>query len=158
MPIIEKSVEVDVPVDVAYDQWTQFEEFPQFMDGVKEVRQLDDSRLQWTAEIGGQEASWEARIVDQVPHERIAWQATEGKDTSGLVTFEPLADDRSRVTVRFDWEAEGLVESIGGLLGADDRRVDGDLDRFKELVESRGTPSGAWHGEIHEGDVSSRGV
>ncbi len=154
MPTIEKSVEVDVPVDVAYDQWTQFEEFPQFMDGVKGVRQLDDSRLRWTAEIGGQEASWEALITEQVPHRRIAWQAVDGKENAGLVTFDPVDDRSCRVTVQLGWESEGLLESVAGFLGADDRRVEDDLGRFKELVESRGAASGAWHGEIHEGEVS----
>lgn len=157
MPTVEKSVDVDVPVSVAYDQWTQFEEFPRFMEGVKDVRQLDDSHLRWVAEVAGKEASWEAQIVEQTPHERIAWRSEEGKDNAGAVTFEPIGADSCRVQVRLEWESEGLLESLGGFLGADDRRVEGDLERFKELVETRGRTASGWHGEVHGGDVTRSG-
>ena len=156
MARIEESIEVGVPVDTAYNQWTQFEEFPQFMEGVKHVRQLDDTRLRWVAEIAGQEASWEARITEQTPYDRIAWTSTQGKDNGGVVSFASLDPDRCRVTVRLAWESEGLMETLGGYLGADDRRVEGDLERFRELVEMRGATTSGWHGEIHEPD-SARG-
>ncbi len=155
MPTVEKSIAVDVPVTVAYDQWTQFEEFPRFMEGVKDVRQLDDSHLRWVAEVGGQEESWEAEIVEQTPHERIAWRSVAGKENGGAVTFERLGDTRCRVGVHLAWEAEGLVESLAGFLGADGRKVEADLERFKELVETRGrSAAGGWHGEIRQGDVT----
>lgn len=152
MPTISKTIDVDVPVEVAYDQWTRFEDFPHFMDGVKEVTQLDDTTVRWTAEIGGHEETWEAKITDQTPHERIAWTSVGETGTAGLVSFEPIDARRSRVEVRFDWDAEGLLETLGGMLGADDRRVEGDLERFKELVERRGAIDG-WHGKIEAGRV-----
>ena len=155
MPTIEKSVDVDVPVDIAYDQWTQFEEFPEFMDGVTSVRQLDDTRLQWDAEIGGKSVSWEAKITEQIPHQRVAWTSVEGKDNAGVVTFHRISDDSCRVMVQLDWTTEGMMESVGSLLGADDRKVEGDLDRFKALVEKRGSATGAWHGEIDAPETSS---
>ena len=153
MPTISQTIDVDVPVEVAYDQWTRFEEFPRFMDGVKDVKQLDDTRLRWTAEVGGQTETWDAKITDQEPHERIAWRTDGDKGTAGLVTFESAGDASSRVSVRFDWDSEGLVETIGGMLGADDRRVSGDLERFKELVEARRSADG-WHGTIEAGRVT----
>lgn len=156
MPTIEKSIDIDVPVVVAYDQWTQFEEFPQFMEGVKDVRQLDDSRLRWEAEVGGKEASWEAQITEQKPYQRIAWKSVEGKDNAGVVTFHRLDEDSCRVHVQLEWESDGLMEGLAGFLGADDRRVEGDLERFKELVESRGATAGGWHGEIHQDAPSHR--
>lgn len=152
MPSIERSIDIDVPVEVVYHKWTQFEEFPRFMAGVQYVRQLDDDRLQWVAEIAGQEASWEARITEQRPHERIAWTSTDGKPNGGVVTFHRLSDTSSRVMVQIEWEAEGLMETVGGYLGADDRRVAGDLDRFKELIEREGDSAG-WDGEIEAGEV-----
>jgi uncharacterized membrane protein len=148
MPSIEQSVEVNVPVSTAYDQWTQFEEFPQFMDGVKEVRQLDDSHLHWVAEIGGHTEEWDAEITEQKPDERIAWKATNGKQNAGVVTFHRLDDGRSKIMLQLDWEAEGMVEKLGSAVGEDDRKVKSDLERFKELIESRGTASGAWRGQV----------
>jgi uncharacterized membrane protein len=148
MPSIEQSVEVNVPVSTAYDQWTQFEEFPQFMDGVKEVRQLDDTHLHWVAEIGGHTEEWDAEITEQKPDERIAWKATNGKQNAGVVTFHRLDDGRSKIMLQLDWEAEGMVEKLGSAVGEDDRKVKSDLERFKELVESRGTASGAWRGPV----------
>jgi uncharacterized membrane protein len=150
MNTIEKSVEVEVPVRVAYNQWTQFEEFPKFMEGVRSVRQLNDKRLLWRAEIGGKEQEWEAEITEQVPDERIAWRARSGKPNAGVVTFHRIADGRTRIMLQLDYEPEGAVENIGDVLGVVSRRVEGDLQRFKEFIESRGRETGAWRGEIRQ--------
>jgi len=152
VPTIEKSIEVDVPVSTAYNQWTQFEEFPKFMESVESVTQLDDSHLRWVAEIGGKRHEWEAEISEQRPDERVAWRSTEGKDNGGVVTFHRLDDNHTRIMVQMSYEAEGLVESLGSALGGDDRRVQGDLERFKQLIESRGQETGAWRGEIDRGE------
>ena len=149
MATITKSVDVDVPVTTAYNQWTQFEEFPQFMEGVEEIRQLDDRNLHWVVEFGGTRHEWDAEITEQNPDERVAWRNTDGKDNAGVVTFHKLDDDRSRVTVQLDWVPEGIKEKIGDKLGAPDRRVEGDLERFKTFIEERRAPTGAWSGEIH---------
>lgn len=143
-----KHVDAAVPVSVAYNQWTQFEEFPRFMEGVKEVRQLDDRRLHWRAEIGGKETEWDAEITEQRPDERIAWRSTTGTKSSGVVTFHHLAENRSRVTLQMDYEPEGAVENVGSALGMVERRVQGDLERFKEFVETRGRETGAWRGTV----------
>ena len=148
MTTIEKSIEVDVPVRVAYNQWTQFEEFPKFMEGVREVRQMDDKTLRWSVEIGGKEEQWIAEITEQVPDERIAWRARAGKRNGGVVTFHRIADSRTRIMLQLDYEPEGAVETIGDAVGMVSRRVAGDLERFKEFVESRGRETGAWRGEI----------
>ena len=148
MATIMKSVDVEVPVQTAYNQWTQFEEFPRFMDGVEEVRQLDDRNLHWVAELGGTRHEWDAEITEQNPDERVAWRNTSGKDNAGVVTFHKLDDRRSRVTVQLDWVPEGIKEKVGDKLGAPDRRVQADLERFKALIESQGTESGAWRGEV----------
>ena len=156
MSQIIDTIEVDVPVRVAYDQWTQFESFPQFMEGVDRVVQVDDTTLEWTATIAGKVKNWRAEITEQRPDERVAWTATEGKGNAGAVTFHRLSDDRTKVMVQMDYEPEGMVESLGSAVGADERRVKGDLERFKELVESRGTESGAWRGEVQQGQVVDR--
>jgi uncharacterized membrane protein len=148
MPKIEESVEVEVPVSTAYDQWTQFEEFPSFMDGVEKVKQLDDTHLHWVASIGGHQEEWDAEITEQIPDERIAWKATSGKGNAGVVTFHRLDDQRSKIMLQLDWESEGMVEALGAMVGQDDRKVKGDLERFKELVEKRGTASGAWRDKV----------
>ena len=145
---IERSVEVDVPVRTAYNQWTQFEEFPEFMEAVESVQQIDDTHLLWTAEINGQREEWKAEITDQIPDQRIAWRAVDGKPNSGVVTFHPLDESRTRVMVQMDWAPESLREKLGSMLGADDRRVKGDLQRFKEFIESRGSETGGWRGEV----------
>jgi uncharacterized membrane protein len=152
MSKVETSIEVAVPVDTAYNQWTQFEEFPQFMEGVEQVQQLDDTHLRWVAEIGGKRQEWEAEITEQLPDERVAWKSTDGKTNAGVVTFHRLDDNRSKVMVQIDWEPEGMVEQLGATVGADERRVQSDLERFKDLVESRGAESGAWRGEVEQGD------
>jgi uncharacterized membrane protein len=150
MPSVEESVEVNVPVSTAYNQWTQFEEFPKFMEGIKDVRQLDDTHLHWVAEIGGHTEEWDAEITEQKPDERIAWKATGGKQNAGVVTFHRLSDQTSKIMLQLDWESEGMVEKIGAALGQDDRKVEGDLERFKDLIERRGTESGAWRGEVDQ--------
>ncbi len=148
MSRIEESVEVEVPVSTAYNQWTQFEEFPRFMKGVKEVRQLDDTRLHWVAEFGGSRHEWDAKITEQLPDERVAWRNTDGKQNAGVVTFHKLDPNRSRIMVQMDYVPEGIKEKLGDALGAADRRVQGDLERFKELIEARGEASDAWRGEV----------
>jgi uncharacterized membrane protein len=148
MSTIEQSIEVEVPVQTAYNQWTQFEEFPQFMEGVEEIRQLDDRHLHWVASIGGTRHEWDAEITEQLPDERVAWRNTDGKENAGVVTFHKLDDTRSKVMVQIDFVPEGIKEKVGDALGAPDRRVKGDLARFKELIESRGGASGAWRGEV----------
>jgi uncharacterized membrane protein len=150
---ITKDIDVAVPVRTAYNQWTQFETFPHFMEGVKEVRQLDDKRLEWRAEIGGQEETWEAEIVEQVPDRKIAWRSVSGTPTAGTVLFEPIDDGHTRIMLTMEYEPQGLTESIGSALGFDDRKVDGDLKRFKTLVESRGVEAGGYRGEIEGGQV-----
>ena len=155
MAQVEKSIEVDVPVRTAYDQWTQFEEFPRFMDAVLEVRQLDDKRLHWRASVAGKEESWDAEITEQTPDQVIAWQSTSGKENSGVVRFAPLGPDRTRVSVVIGYDPEGIVETVGDKLGFASSRVEGDLKRFKEFIEQRGQETGAWRGEIHQGSVEN---
>jgi uncharacterized membrane protein len=155
MPRFEDTIEVDVPVRTAYDQWTQFESFPQFMEGVDSVVQLDDRTLQWTADIAGQRKSWTAEITDQTPDTRVAWKSIGGADNAGAVLFEPLGGERTRITLKLDADPEGIVETVGANLGFLERRVKGDLERFKAFVESRGSESGAWRGEIHGQEVRS---
>ncbi|HEX7345913.1 MAG TPA: SRPBCC family protein [Candidatus Limnocylindrales bacterium] len=158
MSRIVESIDVEVPVRVAYDQWTQFEEFPRFMDGVKRVEQLNDTTLEWTAEINGVERSWQAEIVEQEPDQVVAWRSTSGAKNDGRVTFEALGADRTRVTLELEVEPEGVVEKAGDALGFVERQVEGDLRRFKEFIESRGTPTGGWRGEVEGGQkVGTRG-
>jgi uncharacterized membrane protein len=151
MATIEQSIEVDVPVSTAYNQWTQFEEFPQFMEGVEEIRQLDDTHLHWVVSHKGKRHEFDAEISEQRPDERIAWTTTDGKSHAGVVTFHRLDDSRSKIMVQMDWEPEGMLEELGAAFGSDDRRVKSDLERFKELIESRGSESGAWRGEVDQG-------
>jgi uncharacterized membrane protein len=148
---VEQSIDVNVPVSTAYNQWTQFEEFPRFMEGVKQVRQLDDRTLEWTASIAGDEETWTAEISEQEPDQRIAWHAIGGKTNAGVVTFHHIDDDTTRVMLQMEWEPDGPVQRTGDALGFDDRRVKGDLERFKEFIESRGQETGAWRGEIPQG-------
>jgi len=146
---IEQSIDLDVPVRAAYDQWTRFEEFPQFMKGVEEIRQLDDRHLHWVAELGGTRHEWDAEITEQQPDERVAWRNTDGKDNAGVVTFHKLSDTSSRVMVQIDFVPEGIKEKVGAAINAPDRQVKGDLERFKELVEAKGGPDeGGWRGEV----------
>jgi uncharacterized membrane protein len=149
---ITESVDVNVPATTAYNQWTQFEEFPRFMDGVESVTQIDDARLRWVAEAGGKRHEWIAEITEQRPDERVAWKAIEGHGNAGVVTFHRLSDQETRVTVQIEHETEGIVEALGSALGADSRRVKGDLERFKHMIEARGVESGAWRGEVEQGE------
>jgi uncharacterized membrane protein len=156
MPTVEQSIDVNVPVTVAYNQWTQFEEFPSFMEGVEEVRQVDETHLQWVVSHGGQTHEWLAEITEQRPDERVAWKSTEGKGNAGAVTFHRIDESTTRVMVQLDWETEGMMDQLGSALGSDDRRVRTDLERFKELIESRGEETGAWRGEVEQGEVTGR--
>jgi uncharacterized membrane protein len=156
MARVEQQIDVDVPVSVAYDQWTQFEEFPRFMEGVKRVVQLDDKHLSWEAEVGGQKREWLADIVDQVPDQRIAWRSSSGERNDGAVVFESEGPNRTRIELTIDFEPDGPLENIGTALGLVERRVKGDLERFKSFIEQRGQPTGAWRGEIHGDRVERR--
>jgi uncharacterized membrane protein len=148
METIEKSITINVPVTTVYNQWTQFEEFPRFMEGVEQVRQLDDTHLRWVANIGGKRVEWDATITDQVPDKRIAWYSAGERKQSGIVLFEPLGNNSTRITLRIDYEPEGMVEEGGDKLGFVSRRIEGDLQRFKEFIESRGRETGAWRGTV----------
>jgi uncharacterized membrane protein len=151
MERLQKSIEVDRPLNQVYNQWTQFEEFPRFMEGVKSVKQLDDTRLHWVAEIGGKEKEWTAKIIEQIPDHRIAWESESGEFTSGVVSFQSLGPNRTRVTLEISYDPKGFVENAGDTIGVVSRRVENDLKRFKEFIENRGQETGAWRGTIREG-------
>ena len=148
MASVVESIDVKVPVSTAYNQWTQFEEFPHFMEGVKSVTQTDDTHLHWVAEVAGKEKEWDAEISEQHADERIAWRATSGAENAGVVTFHRIDDETTRVTLQMDVDPEGPVENVGTALGFLDRQVKGDLERFKEYIESRGAETGAWRGDV----------
>ena len=152
MSQVQKSIDVDVPVRTAYDQWTQFESFPHFMSGVESITQLDDRRNHWVTSIAGVEREFDTEITEQHPDERVAWKSVGG-DThhAGVVTFHRLEESKTRVMVQIDWEASDLVEKIGSLVKVDDRQVSKDLERFKEFIESRGRETGAWRGDVEAG-------
>jgi len=151
---IEESIEVNVPVSVAYNQWTQFEDFPLFMEGVEHVQQLDDTRLHWVASVVGKKAEWDAKILEQHADRQISWISEDGKKTRGTVSFESIGEDRTRVRLSMSYQADPL-EAVGSAAGLDARRVRGDLERFKDLVESRGEESDGWRGEIEAGQKKS---
>jgi uncharacterized membrane protein len=146
----EHSIDVNVPVRTAYDQWTQFEDFPRFMEGVERVVQLDDTTLEWTAKIAGKTETWRAKVTEQTPDQRIAWQSVEGARNAGVVTFHRIDDGTTRVTLQLDVEPQGAVERAGDALGFVDRQIQDDLKRFKEFIESRGAPTGAWRGDVDQ--------
>ena len=150
MAEVMETVDVKVPVRTAYDQWTQFEQFPQFMEGIVDVKQLDDKHVQWTAEVGGERHQWLAEIVEQQPDRVIAWRSIDGVPNSGRVEFEPI-DTGTRVRVEMEYEPEGLKESVGAMLGVDGGQVEDDLERFRDLVEVREVPTGASRGTIETG-------
>jgi uncharacterized membrane protein len=152
MAHVREGLEVDVPVTTAYNQWTQFEEFPTFMENVESVRQIDDTHLRWVAEIGGNKQEWTAEITRQEPDKVVAWRSVDGKGVSGEVEFEPLGLNQTRVEVTMTWEPEGMLESLGEKIGADTIGIKRDLQNFKELIESRGVETGAWRGEVIEGE------
>jgi uncharacterized membrane protein len=153
MARIEESIEVNVPVSTAYNQWTQFEEFPRFMDGVEDVKQTDDTHLRWVVSNQGRRYEFDTEISEQLPDERVAWKTTDGKSHAGVVTFHRLDDSSCKIMVQMDWEPEGMLETLGSALGSDDRRVRTDLERFKEMIEGRGTETGAWRDKVERGDV-----
>jgi uncharacterized membrane protein len=148
---IDESIEVAVPVTTAYNQWTQFEEFPLFMEGVDDVQQRDDTRLHWVATIGGHTAEWDAKILEQHPDTQISWISEDGKKTRGTVSFEPIGESKTLIRLSMSYQATGPIEQVGSAAGLDAKRIKGDLKRFKDLIESRGTESGEWRGEIEAG-------
>jgi len=155
---VDKSIEVNLPVRTVYNQWTQFEEFPQFMNGVTSVTQLGDDRMQWVAEIAGIKRQWEARVLEQVPDQKVSWAATEGATNAGQVTFEDLGG-RTRIHLFLEYEPEGLVEKVGDKLNVVENQAEGDLDRFKAFVEAEGYATGAWRGTVSAGThVGTPGV
>ncbi|MEE6261997.1 SRPBCC family protein [Plantactinospora sonchi] len=145
---VTKSVDVAVPIRTVYDQWTQFEDFPEFMEGVEEVRQISDTMTHWKVEIGGVSREFDARITEQLPDERVAWTSTGGTQQAGVVTFHRLDENHTRVTAQMEFEPQGITEKAGDKLGMVDRRVAGDLHRFKEFIERRGAETGAWRGKV----------
>ncbi|HLG73223.1 MAG TPA: SRPBCC family protein [Chloroflexota bacterium] len=148
MASVEHSIEVNVPVTTAYNQWTQFEMFPHFMEGVESVHQLDDKHLHWRAKVAGAEREWDAEITEQVPDDRIAWKSTSGARNAGVVTFHRLDPMRTKVMLQLEYEPEGAGEALGDMLGMLTRRVEGDLKHFKEFIEERQAETGAWRGEV----------
>jgi carbon monoxide dehydrogenase subunit G len=156
---VEKRILVNVPVSTAYNQWTQFEDFPHFMGGVKSVTQLSDDRLEWVAEIGGVRRQWEAKILEQVPDRRVAWAATEGATNAGVVEFEDVGGGQTSIQLSLEYEPEGLVEKLGDKLHVVDRQAESDLKKFKEFIEDEGYASGAWRGSVNDGSaVGTPGV
>lgn len=156
---VEKSILVNVPVSTAYNQWTQFEDFPQFMSGIKSVTHLSDDRLQWVAEIAGVKRQWEAKILEQVPDQKVAWAATDGATNAGSVTFEDIGGGQTSVHLFLEYEPEGLVEKAGDRLNVVQKQAEGDLDRFKAFIEAEGYATGAWRGSVNEGaGVGTPGV
>jgi uncharacterized membrane protein len=155
MANIERSIDVDVPVRSAYDQWTQFEEFPRFMEGVEEIRQVDDTHTHWRTKIAGREKEFDAVVTEQTPDQRIAWTSEAGPEHAGVVTFHRVDDAKTRIMLQLDYEPEGPVEKLGDLIGVVERRVAGDLERFKKLIEDRGgAETGAWRGEVRQDATS----
>ena len=149
MSQIIETIDVDVPVRTAYNQWTQFESFPHFLDEVESITQKDDTHTRWKVKVGGVEREFDAEITEQHPDERVAWKSTGG-DThhAGVVTFHKLGDNETRVTVQIDWEPEALLEKAGALIGVGKHAVKKDLENFKKFIEAKGTETGAWRGDV----------
>jgi uncharacterized membrane protein len=150
MEQVEKTVEVNCPISTVYNQWTQFEDFPHFMAGVKEVRQIDDTHVHWHAEIWGKDKEWDAEITEQEPDKRISWKSISGAPNAGTVRFEPLSADRTRVRLVMAYEPEGAVENMGDAIGVVSSRVENTVQDFKKFIESRGRETGAWRGEVDD--------
>jgi len=150
MERVEKTIEVDAPLRAVYNQWTQFEEFPRFMVGVKEVRQLDDTHVHWRAEVWGRDKEWDAEITEQEPDERISWKSVSGAPNAGTVRFQPVDANRTRIRLTMGYEPEGAVEKTGDALGVLSGRVENTLEQFKEFIERRGRETGGWRGEVHD--------
>jgi uncharacterized membrane protein len=148
MSKIEESIEVEVPVTTAYNQWTQFEEFPRFMEDVDRIQQVDDTHTRWTVSYGGKTEEFDATITEQIPDTRVAWKSTSGPAHAGVVDFHRLSETRTQLMVAMDYETDGIGEKAADLMGVAKRRVKKSLEQFKELIESRGTESGAWRGEV----------
>jgi uncharacterized membrane protein len=145
---IIETIEVNVPVKTAYNQWTQFEEFPQFMASVHEIRQLDDKHLHWKANVAGEEKEWDVEITEQIPDKRIAWRSVTGVPNGGVVTFHKLSDNLTRITLQMDYQPEGALEKLGDAFGAVRLETRGNLQKFKEMLEARGKETGGWRGSI----------
>ena len=145
---VEESIEVNVPIRTAYNQWTQFEDFPKFMDSVQEVRQLDNRHLHWRAQVAGKEKEWDAEITEQVPDKRIAWRSTSGVPNGGVVSFHKISDQVTRIMLQMDYQPEGAIEQIGDALGAVRMEARSNLQRFKDMIEARGRETGAWRGAV----------
>ncbi len=150
MSTIERSIDVNVPVRTAYNQWTQFEDFPRFMEGIEDVRQIDETHLHFIANVGGKVKEWDAVITEQTPDQRIAWRETGGAPNAGVVTFHRLAPDKTRIMLQLEYDPEGFVETVGDMVGVVSTRVRGDLERFREFIEARGSETGAWRGEVRQ--------
>jgi uncharacterized membrane protein len=148
MPSVTQSIDVDVPVSTAYNQWTQFESFPHFMGGVESIAQTDDTHSHWVTKVGGVTREFDTEITEQHPDERVAWKSTDGTTHAGVVTFHRLGEGQTKVTVQLDWQADGIVEKAGALIGVDDHQVKADLDRFKAYIEGQGHEDGAWRGNV----------
>ncbi|MCH6471290.1 SRPBCC family protein [Sinomonas terrae] len=148
MATVRQSVDVNVPVSQAYNQWTQFESFPEFMGGVESVVQRDDTHLHWTTKVAGQTREFDTVVTEQQPDQRVAWNSVDGVEHAGVVTFESLGPETTRINVEFQWDPDSAVEKIGSFFGADDLQVRSDLKKFKEFIESRGTETGAWRGQV----------
>jgi uncharacterized membrane protein len=148
MGTITESIDVGVDVTTAYDQWTQFESFPQFMEGVDEVRQIDDTHLHWVTSVGPVTREFDATVTEQHPDERVAWKSDDGPEHAGVVTFHRLDEQQTKVTVQMSIDPDGFVENVADKANILDQRVKGDLKRFKEFIESRGTETGAWRGDV----------
>ncbi|RCK70037.1 SRPBCC family protein [Desertihabitans brevis] len=159
MSQVQESIDVDVPVSQAYNQWTQFESFPEFMDGVDSITQVSETRNHWVVTVGGQTREFDTEVAEQHPDERVAWKSVDGDvGHAGVVTFHRLGDNQTRVTVQMDWNPEGLVEKVGAAVGVDDRQVKADLKRFKSFIESRPSETGAWRGDVPAGGQGTTGA
>lgn len=154
MADITESINVNVPVRTAYDQWTQFASFPQFMEAVEQVQQLDDTHLHWKVNVNGKTTEYDAVVTEQIPDERVAWRSTSGQPNAGVVTFHRLGPDETRVTVQISWEPDSATDKLGSALGFDSRQIKQDLENFKRFIEERGAPTGAWRGEVRQNHTS----
>ena len=152
METIEKTIEVEAPLTKVYNQWTQFETFPQFMEGIESVQQVDDKHLHWVAKIAGRQKEWDAEILEQVPDQRVAWRSTSGAPNAGIVHFQPTDHSHTLITLQINYEPEGAAENLGDALGVVSRRVEGDLKRFRDFIQHRRTETGSWRGEIRGGN------
>ena len=157
MERIEKSIDVDCPLHTVYNQWTQFEEFPRFMAGVKQVKQLDDTHVHWHAEIWGKDEEWDAEITEQEPDQRISWKSVSGAYNAGTVRFEPIGPDRTRVRLVMAYEPKDVVEKVGDAVGVFSGRVQNTVEDFKKFIEKRGRETGGWRGEVHDSKTQGRG-